>query len=447
MNFKSIIFTFFILLFCWSITDLSCAAGNNETGQLYNQGLKLLEEGRYEEGINSLEKALIYAPNDKNIISALSLGYNNYAVILSRQLGQTEKAIFNLEKATHLSPGNLPYRHNLSDIYSQTARKFYEQDKNYDQAVKFSNKALEYNPDNFIALEILGDCYYFTQDLPKALDYWQKAQKLNPKSNKVSERIAKVKQEILFDSNAERSSADSFEIRLTKKNLPFDASLIRDYLRQAYRQVGQDFNYFPKHTTVVLIYTEEEFRQIRQFPYWSGGAYDGKIHLPAKVKDFTPEQFKSLIWHEYTHVLIRDLTQDKCPLWFNEGLATWQASRYNPMDLKELDRARQEKSIIPLLKLHEKFAPANQKQEMNLAYQEAYSVISFLIERYSFWHIQKVLGQIKDGKKMEDILKDIFRLNWPELEKRWLDYLKNSAFLDKKQILSNFNIDNAFYKC
>ncbi len=447
MNLKSIIFTFFIFLFCWLITGLSWAGGRNEAGQFYSQGLKALEEGRHEEGISNLEKALIYSPDNENIISALSLAYNNYAVILSRQPQQLDRAIFNLEKAVELSPADIKFNHNLSDIYTQKARIFYEQDKNYEQAIKFSNKATALNPDNFLALEILGDCYYFTQDLKSALDYWQKAQELNPGSKKLEERIKKVKQEIGFESNLTRSSADCFEIRLSKTDLPFDASIIRDYLRQAYREVGQDFNYFPRHTIIVFIYTEEEFHQRYHFPEWSGGAYDGKIRLPANTKNFTESQFKGLIWHEYTHAIVRDLTQDKCPLWVNEGLAVWEGSRYDRLDLKELGNALKEGNIIPLIRLHEKFAPINQSKEIYLAYQEAYTVVSFLIEHYGFWHIQNALVKIKNQKDMDEILKSIFGLDWGQLQKKWLEHLKTSILGNKEKILSKFNIDNMFYRC
>lgn len=431
MNSKPAIFKLFIFLVCLGVTTLSCAGDKNKTSQFFNQGLKALEQGHYEDGINNLEKALIYAPNNKNIISALSLGYNNYGIILSRQPEQIDKAIFNLEKAVQLSPSDTKYRHNLSDLYCRKALKFYEQEKDYNQATKLSNKALEYNADNFLALEILGDCYYFTQELNSALNYWQKAQVLNPESKKLKERVEKVKREMRIESNLARSAADYFEIRLSKKDLPFDASLIRDYLRQVYRELGQNFNYFPKHTVVVLIYSEEEFKKYYPTPYWIGGAYDGKIHLPATTKEFTPYQFKSLIWHEYTHVLVRDLTNNNCPLWLNEGLAVWQASRYSPMDLAELKNALKNGTVIPLVELHEKFAPVNQQGKIYLAYQEAYTLLSFLIERYGFWHIQNVLARIKDQEDMGNILKSVFGLDWVSLEKRWQEYLKSFLSGDK----------------
>lgn len=422
---KLVIFTLFIFLICLSIGSPLWAKDKNKAKQLYDQGINALEQGEYEAGINILEKALIYAPDSKDTISMLSLGYNNHGVILSRQPGQIEKAIFNLERATQLSPANTGYRHNLSDLYAQRAKKFYEQEKEYRQAVELSDKALEYNPNNFLALEILGDCYYFTQDLNAALDYWQKAQKLKPESKRLDDRIKRVKRELRAASDFTRSAADYFDIRLTRKNLPFDAYLIRDYLRSAYREVGQDFNYFPKHPIIVLIYTEEEFRQYYPDVYGAVAAYDGKIHLPASAKNFTPNQFKSLIWHEYTHAVIAELTNNKCPLWLNEGLAVWEGSRYDPMGFTELNKARETGNIISPRELHEKFASAKQKEKMYLAYEEAYTIVSFLVQRYGFWHIQKALAKIKNqDNNIEEILKSVFSLNWGTLEKKWQEYLK-----------------------
>lgn len=425
---KSIILKLFVFFLCLSLPTFSWANDKDKATQSYNQGLKALEQEQYEAAISDLEKAFVYAPDNKKIVSALSLAYNNYGITLSRQSGQIEKAIFNLEKAVQLSPENINYRQNLSHSYAYQARVIYEQKKDYTQAIKLGQKALKYNSDNFLALEILGDCYYFTQDLKQALDYWQKALRFKPESKNLKERIEKVKREISIEPNLKRNAADYFDIRLTREDLPFEASLVRDYLRQAYREVGQDFNYFPKHTIVVLIYTDEEFRRYSPAPYWSGGAYDGKIHLPANAKNFSPHQLQSLIWHEYTHVLVRDLTQDRCPLWLNEGLAVWEASRYNPMPMSELNQALKNSQIIPLRELHEKFAPVNQTELLSLAYQEAYSAVSFLIQRYGFWSIQKLLAKIKNQEEMSEILMNVFSLTWDSLEKNWQEYLKTLRF-------------------
>src|SRR3989338_9819417 len=133
-------FFFYLAIFSW-------AAGDNKDAQFYSQGLKALEEERYEEAISILEKALVYAPDSKKVISALSLAYNNYGVVLSGKTEKIEKAIFPLEKAVELSPDNLGYRQNLSDAYSYQARLIYEQKKDYNQSIKLALKALDYNPD------------------------------------------------------------------------------------------------------------------------------------------------------------------------------------------------------------------------------------------------------------------------------------------------------------
>jgi hypothetical protein len=74
--------------------------------------------------------------------------------------------------------------------------------------------------------------------------------------------------------------------------------------------------------------------------------------------------------------------------------------------------------------LHEKFAPANQTELIWLAYQESYTVVSFLIERYGLWYIQNALTRIKNKEEIGNILKSVFGLNWDTLQKKWLEYVK-----------------------
>ena len=99
------------------------------------------------------------------------------------------------------------------------------------------------------------------------------------------------------------------------------ADEILDVLESAYNRVGADFEHYPETRTPVILYTRQQYRETATAPDWSGGVYDGKIRLPVGgVKKINP-RIRGILFHEYTHVVVRELTRGNCPTWLNEGLA------------------------------------------------------------------------------------------------------------------------------
>ena len=114
-------------------------------------------------------------------------------------------------------------------------------------------------------------------------------------------------------------------------------------LERAYNRVGTDLSYYPSVRVPVILYTKKDYRSLTASPEWSGGLYDGKIRLPIGGAAHMTPMLRGVLFHEYTHVVVRELTKGNCPSWLNEGLAEYSGRRlvgYSNADIVKVAAAK-----------------------------------------------------------------------------------------------------------
>ncbi|PCJ17725.1 MAG: hypothetical protein COB02_12980 [Candidatus Cloacimonadota bacterium] len=129
-----------------------------------------------------LEKALNYHQNNQ-LMSAKPLydkvlqinPYQTDALYLSgillHQLGQSDQAILNLQKALHCSTDKINILYNLANIYFELNL--------IDQAISNYQEVLKLDPNHISSLKNLGSIY-FSNNPQKSVEYFQKAFNLEP---------------------------------------------------------------------------------------------------------------------------------------------------------------------------------------------------------------------------------------------------------------------------
>ena len=106
---------------------------------------------------------------------------------------------------------------------------------------------------------------------------------------------------------------------------PTDDALARrtvEMLEAAYWRVGGAFQAYPPEAITVVLYTQEQFRDITRSPVWAAGAYDGQIRVPVRGALDRRRELERVLTHEFVHALVLALGGETVPVWLNEGLAT-----------------------------------------------------------------------------------------------------------------------------
>ena len=321
-----------------------------------------------------------------------------------------------LHRLESREPGNPSLRRARIQLLKALGAQYYR-DRNFLRARETYLQALDLDPENYSVLRMLGEIAYFSQRLEAAADYWNEALALQPGDRELARLLAQLKEESAVESGLDASILANFDIRYTSGSRAYHIKEIENWLMEAYREIGYDFNYYPDRPVVVLLYTPEEFSRVRSTPSWVGALYDGKVRLPVRGDALSPREIKKILWHEYTHAVINDLSGSNCPRWLHEGLARYQEARIEPVDLPDL--GRDPDRLIPLLELDRAFGFDQDPARVRLAYDQAYSLAGYLINRYGLWRINVILRELKKGIAWPKAFENEFLFPATDLEREW----------------------------
>ncbi|KAA3619686.1 MAG: hypothetical protein DWQ05_02885 [Calditrichaeota bacterium] len=135
------------------------------------------------------------------------------------------------------------------------------------------------------------------------------------------------------------------------------------------------------------------------------------------------QQLRIILNHELVHVLAGIATgQTRLPRWFNEGLAIYVSGDLRYIDGKELphavanDQVLKLKEIDSVLSFHQLRA--------NLAYQQSFATIQYIVEAYSHTSLPKLLNYIAEFKDFNRGFHKTFGFTITQFELEFRQYLE-----------------------
>ena len=382
--------------------------------------------------IEQLKREVRKKPRDRNLKNQLAIAYNNYAMTLGSQ-GNWKDATSQMEEAYRLDRQNAAFKENLTQIYLNYAYQLYREptrERSYQsyrhrESKQLVEKSLALNSRQASAYVLLGDIEYDNQQLGRAKLAWERAKRLDPRMRGLTSRLDRLGQESAVESNMNSVGDVYFTLQYddsVKQSSGYD---IRRVLREARQEVGRDFQYRPNHRIVVLLYSQQAFREVRsRAPEWAAGIFDGKIRVPMPENQEDLRNVKKTIVHEYTHAVVYELSGGRVPHWFNEGLAEFQEAKYagGKGSMRVLKSAL-DSDQLPSWNQIEGLFRGRDTRLVSLGYDQSHSVVAYLAQRYGFRHMPALLKQVAQGVSFEDALKKEFVSPAERLEKDWKRWL------------------------
>lgn len=374
--------------------------------------------------IAQLRESLMRTPEHAETRRQLAIAYNNYGITLANR-NQFKDAETQLQEAIKLDPADAQFTQNLAKVHLREADAFYEAHQMTDARAAIT-KVLALNPEEASAYILLGELEYNNQRLKEAKAAWTKALALDANRQDVREKLDRLNQELPVESSFDRLSQASFDIRYTEELERAAGFDVRDALLAARRTVGGDFQYWPRNKLVVLVYRAEQFRKLRQdTPDWLAGQYDGKIRIPLPGNGLDRASVTRTLVHEYTHAVIHDLTNGHVPTWLNEGLAEYEAWKGQQPTWKELREAAAGETLLPWDHLTDRFGMSLSSEEVALAYQQSHSIVRYLVERYGFWRVRRLLKAFAADTPLDTALSTEFHMKPARLQAEWRKWLSD----------------------
>ena len=373
------------------------------------------------------------------------------------EAGHYHDAVLAFERALARQPNNLAFRHNMA---AATAALGWEaiNGRDPDEAVRQFRAAIVYDRREASLYAGLGAAYQLRRDSPHAIEAFRAAVALDPTRIELYEQLA----DLLYQRNqlgdaialltsamqrvhepdrlapllAKMTREQSLQNRFLQTGtrhflIQFDggenrdrAYQILDLLELAYRDVGQAFGVFPDEEITVILYSNEQFRDVTQTPGWTNGIYDGKIRLPAGGGAPDRALLARVLYHEYTHVIVHELSDNRAPTWLNEGLAVYfeglaSGNRPGSQEASTRSLARLPPgALIPLAALEGSFLELSSDQAA-IAYAESFSATRYLINRYGLPRVKELLQQLSASRPFDQTFETVFFLPYQEFERLW----------------------------
>lgn len=276
----------------------------------------------------------------------------------------------------------------------------------YDRAHDCLVEAVKLNPDDFQANRYMALTCYRLDRLADSLRFTERALDIqkDPRLESFQDRL--VRELDTMKGYANRKTP-GFKIIFSQHEHSEIRFKVMDILKTAFREIGREINHYPGRPVTVILYNEKGFFDITRAPSWAGGLYDGKIRLPIRGAGGQEKLLRRVLFHEYTHALVHDLTPE-CPLWLNEGLAEYFSSQ----DRKPIGQ------VIPLRHLEKRF-PAGDPRLVAIAYMESHSAVSHLISQFGLYRIKELLTELGRGKPLAHAFRTVFHQGYGDFLKNW----------------------------
>ena len=129
-----------------------------------------------------------------------------------------------------------------------------------------------------------------------------------------------------------------------------------------------------------------------------------------------------------THAFVASLSGGRAPAWIHEGLAQYEQNKVQPLNMLVFNAAVKTKALMPMSRLLseklqiEKMDPL----EVALFYQETFSLVSYMVERFQMYRMKEILLKFKEGKPAEQAIEEVLGISTTQLENEWLATLPKS---------------------
>ena len=400
-----------IIIFAVFMFDFELSIAAEEKLIAKNTVQELLRTGDFEKAIEKLKDAYGLFPYDENIKYSLAKAYT---ALGDKQMHgkQFVDASESYNNALKLYPDSYEL------MVMRGGALYYA--KRYDEAAIILEQS-RLGGEKALTFFLLGRIHYDSGDLPGGIDMWEKAISLDPDNKNTLRLLEKARREAKVESVMEKNERAMFQISFDEGAISDLADEVLKTLESAYNRIGSDFSCYPVARVPVILYTRKEYRLISAGPEWSGGLYDGKIRLPIGGAKNLNKMMNGVLFHEYTHVVVGEITKGNCPTWLNEGLAEFEGRKEYDPPMTALETAAKAARFLPFSRLEKTFLSMDGKDVL-LAYQQSYSMVSFIISEYGLHKIREILTNLGNGLNLDSAISkalEDYQITYEGIEKKW----------------------------
>lgn len=229
---------------------------------------------------------------------------------------------------------------------------------------------------------------------------------------------------------------DGIQVRMEKREAAIYGQEVMELLGDAKRDLCKKYDIEPRDPIVVEIFPEQKDFAIRTFGLPGGAGFLGvcfgrviTANSPASQGD-SPANWRSVLWHEFCHVVTLEKTKNRMPRWLSEGISVYEERARNAAWGQSMTPQYREMlladNLTPVSKLSGAFLNPPSPIHLQFAYFESSLVIDFLIEKHGLDALKAILDDLGNGLTISDALaKNVGSID--KLDSQFRSYARNAA--------------------
>lgn len=295
---------------------------------------------------------------------------------------------------------------------------------NPSQALPYAQRAVNAAPDSPDAYTVLGYAQQASDRTKDAVASWKHSLELRPDPT-VQQYLEKAQREQNVETDFTQRESSHFVLHYEgKQTSEAFRGQVLTALESDYDDLSRDLGTPPHDSILVTLYTEQAFFDVTRAPSWSGALNDGKLRIPVSgLSSMTPELAR-VLKHELAHSFINQLSAGRCPPWLHEGIAQLLEPKSLGSDGHQLARLFKAQQNIPLNVLEGSFMRFS-GVEAYVAYAESLAAVSYINDSYGMGDIQRILQRLSEGSSTEAALRATVHSDYGQLESDLAKYLSD----------------------
>lgn len=385
----------------------------------------LIESEAYDKAMDSVNKALAVNPQMADAFSV--------AAAVSYLQGNT--AEFDKYKAKVLATNPQYSKLYLTLAESAVSVRLYK------KAVDFAREALRLNPRDWDAMSLLGINLQRIGQEEEGTDVLETAfagDPLNIPSGNTLNLLDSFKR-----GDFERIKTEHFEIKLHKKERAALEPYVKDLVEKAYSTLSAKYNFTPQGPLQFEMFPDHADFEVRAVGLTGLGALGvcfGNLFVmdSPTAKELDHFNWGSTLWHEFAHIITLQMTDNKVPRWFSEGLSVFEEREAYPgwgddMKLDNL-KAIKAKKLLPIAELNDGFMRQKYPGQILVSYYQASMVVEYIKGKWGFPAIRNMLALYKGGKTTEQVFKEALNISLTGFDEEFLKLMdERTAKIDSAQ--------------
>jgi tetratricopeptide (TPR) repeat protein len=261
------------------------------------------------------------------------------------------------------------------------------------QALEQAQVALPRHPRDPNVLVLAGIAAYRSDQLRAALDYWKQALDIAP-DDRLAAVYERVKREAESDHSGDKLYGIHIALRYEGEALPTDtARAVLSILDQDYSRIAGQLGCTSDERIVAIVQSRDAYLRSTGAAEWSGGQYDGRIHIAWTDGSQVGPQMQRALAHELVHACLTNIPSGAAPwpAWLQEGLAQKLSGDTLAASVREQLRQLAQNHAIPKLENLQQNWSRMSTQNAVAAYSLALAAADALYDAYANYGIRNVL--------------------------------------------------------